>query len=314
MDGATAKKSPAVAHGFLESGILLVDKPAGPSSAQVVGRVKKRLGARKVGHLGTLDPFASGLLPLAINDGTKVAELFLSARKSYCGLIALGVRTDTQDATGRVVETRPAPALGEADLDELTRAFSGSQQQVPPMFSALKHGGTRLYHLARQGKEVPRAPRTINIESLRLWWEGPAELGFEMVCSKGTYVRTLAADIGARLGSGAHLKRLRRLACGSLTLDRAIPLDAIDTLVESGGRVPLLSLNEALADLPAVRFDNSRLAQLRVGQQQALVKLDPPAGEAHIVRVVGGGGLVALIEWTSKDEIARWRLYRLFNH
>src|SRR5712691_2116499 len=180
----------------LSSGLLLVDKPEGPTSAHVVGRVKRILGAKKVGHLGTLDPFASGLLPLGIDDGTKIAEIFLTAQKSYRGVIALGVATDTQDLTGKVIETRAVPALADLELEKLRRAFTGTLMQTPPMFSALKKDGVRLYRLARKGQTVERAQREIKVEALRLWTLGAAEIGFEVTCSKGTYIRTLAADMG----------------------------------------------------------------------------------------------------------------------
>ncbi len=147
----------------MESGILLVDKPEGPSSAQVVQRVKDIMGARKVGHLGTLDPFASGLLLLGINEGTKLAQIFLNAQKQYSGTITLGSETDTQDRTGKVLKVQDVPRLGDEELEKLQAAFTGSLRQVPPMFSALKQGGERLYRLARQGRSVPRSEREIII-------------------------------------------------------------------------------------------------------------------------------------------------------
>ena len=157
-----------------QSGILLIDKPEGPSSAQVVGRIKAISGAKKLGHLGTLDPFASGLLLVGVNEGTKVADIFISAAKSYRGVMVLGVATDSQDATGNVIKERPVPPVGKSELKELERKFTGELQQIPPMFSALKKDGVRLYKLARQGKEIPRAPRAITIETLRLCKSGEA--------------------------------------------------------------------------------------------------------------------------------------------
>jgi tRNA pseudouridine55 synthase len=168
-----------------ESGLLLVDKPEGPSSAHVVSRVKKILGAKKVGHLGTLDPFASGLLLLGINEGTKVADIFLGAVKSYHGVMVLGVETDSQDATGNILTVGPAPAVGDTELLVLEKKFTGDLQQVPPMFSALKKDGVRLYRLARQGKEVPRESRSIRVEKLCLRRLNDAELEFDVTCSRG---------------------------------------------------------------------------------------------------------------------------------
>src|SRR5918995_4390120 len=151
---------------MMNSGLLLIDKPEGPSSAHVVHRAKVFLGAKKVGHLGTLDPFASGLLLLGINEGTKISDIFLRAPKSYRGVITLGVDTDSQDSTGLVVKTRPVPPLADGELRVLEQRFSGELQQTPPMFSALKRDGVRLYKLARQGKEMARRPRKMQNESI----------------------------------------------------------------------------------------------------------------------------------------------------
>lgn len=295
---------------MVDSGLLLIDKPEGPSSAQVVHRVKVLLGAKKVGHLGTLDPFASGLLLLGVNEGTKIADLFLAAPKSYRGIMVMGVETDSQDATGSVVQVRAVPALGEAELTDLERQFSGDLRQVPPMFSALKREGVPLYRLARQGKEVPRAPRSIRVEKLRLKNLGNDEIEMELTCSRGTYVRTLAADMGEILGCGAHLKSLRRLACGHLTVDRAVTLDALE---RRGVKAPLLSLETALEPLRTMTWENQRLSRLRLGQQEILRHMDKPVGEEKLARIVDPlGRLVALIEWIEDAPRGRWRLVRIF--
>ena len=297
---------------FHLSGILLIDKPEGPTSAQVVGRVKRILGAKRVGHLGTLDPFASGLLPLAINEATKIAQLFLAAPKSYTGIITLGAETDTEDSTGRVVEVREVPSFGEREIEKLERAFTGTLRQTPPMFSAIKQGGVRLYDLARKGQSVPRTPREIKIERLRLWKVGPAELGFEVSCSKGTYVRTLAADMGRFLGCGAHLKSLRRLSCGHLGLEQAVPFTEIERL-KSQGNLPLLSLNQVLKDLREICLDNGSLSQIRMGRQEAVARLGAPEGGEQYARLVDAkGDLVALAQWAEETTGGRWRLFRVF--
>ncbi|HEY3302625.1 MAG TPA: tRNA pseudouridine(55) synthase TruB [Candidatus Binatia bacterium] len=293
------------------SGLLLVDKPEGPTSAHVVSRVKRILGAKKVGHLGTLDPFASGLLPLGIDDGTKVAEIFLAAQKSYQGVIALGVETDTQDSTGKTIEEREVPPLDDAAMEKLREAFTGAQMQTPPMYSALKKDGVRLYSLARKGQTVERAPREIKVEALRLWRTEPAEISFEVTCSKGTYIRTLAADMGKFLGCGAHLKSLRRLACGHLSVENAIPLDAIEAAQEEN-RIPLLSLNEALSQFRAVQLDSPGVSSLRMGRQEVLAGLGAPKQEEKIVRLLDAEkNLVALASW-SDEPGKRWRIYRMF--
>jgi tRNA pseudouridine55 synthase len=295
------------------SGILLIDKPEGPSSAQVVHRVKKRLQAKKVGHLGTLDPFASGLLLIGINDGTKIADIFLGGVKSYRGVIALGIETDTQDATGKVVRQRPVPLFGDAELRRLEQKFSGELQQVPPMFSALKRDGVRLYRLARQGKEVPREARPIRIDHLQLTRAGEAELQFETTCSRGTYVRTLAADMGTQLGCGAHLKKLRRIACDHLSVTNAINLEDFESRA-AGGAVPLLSLRDALAHLPTVTWQSRLLSRLRLGQQELLAKISPPRACDNLVGILDPcGELAALAKWTEDLAERRWRLYRVFH-
>jgi tRNA pseudouridine55 synthase len=296
----------------VDSCLLLIDKPAGPSSAQVVHGVKVLLGAKKVGHLGTLDPFASGLLLLGINEGTKIADIFLSASKSYRGIMVLGVETDSQDATGTIVQVRAVPAIGKVELRDLERQFSGDLRQVPPMFSALKRDGVPLYRLARQGKEVPREPRSIRIEKLRLSKLDKDEIEIELTCSRGTYVRTLAADIGKSLGCGAHLKSLRRLACGHLTVDQAVTLDELEQR-GPGMKAAVLSLEKALDHLQAVTWEHQLLSRLRLGQQEILRHLDKPVGGEKLARILDPrGGLVALVEWIEDVPQGRWRLIRVF--
>lgn len=296
----------------MKSGLLLIDKPEGPSSAHIVHRAKVFLGAKKVGHLGTLDPFASGLLLLGINEGTKIADIFLQAPKSYRGVITLGVDTDSQDSTGLVVKTHPVPPLADRELRVLEQRFSGEMQQIPPMFSALKKDGIRLYKLARQGKEVPRQPRSINIDSIRLQKISSAEIAMDVTCSRGTYVRTLASDLGQALGCGAHLKSLRRLACGHLTIEQAVSLDELERFGAQGEDV-LISLNRALAHLRGIVWENRWLARLRLGQQEVLSEIGKPTEPEELMRIVDARGvLVALIRWSEEIPGGGWRLLRVF--
>lgn len=295
-----------------KSGLLLIDKPEGPSSAHVVHRAKVFLGAKKVGHLGTLDPFASGLLLLGINEGTKISDIFLRAPKSYRGVITLGVDTDSQDSTGLVVKTRPVPPLADGELRALEQQFSGELQQIPPMFSALKKNGMRLYKLARQGKEVPRQPRSINIDSIHLQKINSAEIAIDVTCSRGTYVRTLAADLGQALGCGAHLKSLRRLACGHLTIEQAVSLEELERFGPRGEGV-LLSLNRALAPLRGIVLEHRWIARLRLGQQDVLGEIGKPIEGEELMRIVDArGDLVALIRWNEEIPGGGWRLVRIF--
>jgi tRNA pseudouridine55 synthase len=299
--------------GFMtDSGLLLVDKPAGPSSAQVVHRIKERLGAKRVGHLGTLDPFASGLLLLGINEGTKIADLFLHASKSYRGVMVLGVETDSQDATGKILQVRAVPPIGTAELKSLEQQFFGDLQQVPPMFSALKRRGVPLYRLARQGREVPREPRAIRIEKLWLNRLTQDEIEIELTCSRGTYVRTLVADMGKSLGCGAHLKSLRRTACGHLHVDQSLTLDELERL--NSREVRLLALEKVLEPLHAIVWDNHLVSRLRLGQQEVLRALAEPARGERLARILDSGGtLVGLVEWIEEIPRGRWRLVRVFH-
>jgi tRNA pseudouridine55 synthase len=296
-----------------KSGILLIDKPEGPSSAEVVHRVKRTLGAKKAGHLGTLDPFASGLLLVGINEGTKIAEIFLGAAKSYCGVMVLGIATDSQDRTGNVLETRPVPVIGEQDLTDLAKRFTGELQQVPPMFSALKKDGVRLYQLARQGMEVPRESRSIRIETLRLRQISAAEIAFDVTCSRGTYVRTLAADIGQHLGCGAHLKSLRRTSCGHLAITEALALEDLERR-DTAANVPLISLSAALSHIRAITWENSWLSRLRLGQQEILRQIGKPMAGERLIRIQDHRGeVVALVEWSEEISQGNWRIYRGFH-
>lgn len=295
-----------------KSGLLLVDKPEGPSSAHVVQRAKVSLGAKKVGHLGTLDPFASGLLLLGINEGTKISDIFLRAPKSYRGVVTLGVATDSQDSTGVVVKTRPVPSLGDLELRVLEQRFSGQLQQTPPMFSALKRDGVRLYKLARQGKEVPRLPRTIQIDSIQLRQINCTEVGIDVTCSRGTYVRTLAADLGEALGCGAHLKSLRRIACGHLRVERAVSLDELERLT-TRAESAMIPLSSALTHLRGITWDHRWLARLRLGQQECLSQIGKPLEKQELVRLLDArGDLVALIGWNEDTPSGGWRLLRVF--
>jgi tRNA pseudouridine55 synthase len=285
-------------------GILLVDKPAGISSAGVVREVKRRLGVVKIGHLGTLDPFATGLLPLALGEGTKVVSFLIQEQKSYTGVISLGRSTRTLDSTGEVVETAAVPPLAAEDLERVARLFHGAIEQVPPMFSAVKRRGIPLYELARRGIDVDRAPRQVQIESLSLTFLSSTEIAISVRCSKGTYVRTLACDIAVALGTVGHLASLRRTAFGSFDVASAIPAQD----VSAGVSLPILPPRMALAGLRELEVDERLAARIRSGQQASAECLSPIPLPAEVAKVISARALVALIS----EQHGRWRIRRVF--
>lgn len=212
-------------------GILLVDKPADHTSHDVIARLRGKLRMKRIGHAGTLDPMATGLLVVLVGKATSVSQYLISLDKEYTGTIKLGVTTNSQDADGEVLVTRPvSPSLTEAEVLAAIKTMLGDQYQMPPMFSAIKIDGVPLYKLARKGEEIVREPRFIRVASWDLTRFAPPELDFCVRCTKGTYVRTLAHDLGEKLGCGAHLSALRRTGTDKLTLERALTIDQINAL------------------------------------------------------------------------------------
>src|ERR1044071_5418774 len=210
-------------------GVLLVDKAAGMTSHDVVAIVRRRLQIKKVGHCGTLDPIATGLLLLTLGRGTKIQDLLMSEDKEYAGTMVLGISTDTQDRTGATLEERILPSLDDATVRAAFEKYSGDFYQMPPMVSAIKQGGVPLYKLARQGKIVEREPRLVHVYRYSIDRIAPPEIDFTVLCSKGFYVRTYAHDIGETLGCGAHLQELRRTRSGRFDLCRAVTVEEIKT-------------------------------------------------------------------------------------
>ncbi|HRO62098.1 MAG TPA: tRNA pseudouridine(55) synthase TruB [Burkholderiaceae bacterium] len=288
-------------------GILLLDKPKGLSSNDALVRARRLLNALKAGHGGTLDPMATGLLPLMFGEATKFAQDALDADKTYLAELTLGVTTDTADAEGQVLQRR-AVNVDETALRAACDAFVGGIEQVPPMHSALKRDGKPLYEYARAGIEVERKARPVKIHSIALldWMPGgdAPRATIRVRCSKGTYIRTLAADIGERLGCGAHLSALRRESVGRLGVEQAIGLDALEALSLEARRARLDPPDALLADLPRVDLDESASARFRNGQRlpahalaagQAAL-LDKLAAPAR-VRVYSDSRLIGLAQW-----------------
>ncbi|HEX2688398.1 MAG TPA: tRNA pseudouridine(55) synthase TruB [Kofleriaceae bacterium] len=239
-------------------GVLVLDKPAGMSSAMAVDRVRGELAIDRAGHGGTLDPIATGVLPICVGAGTKLAQFLLADDKAYEAEGMLGVETDTLDRTGRVIAERAVWVTRDL-LASVLAAHIGEQSQIPPMYSAIKQGGVRLYQRARAGQEVERAPRTIRIDRLDLLAFEPPRFRIAIACSKGTYVRSLIADIGQALGAGAHLTELRRTRSGKFTLDQAVTLDRL-----AWAR---LIPPELATDLPPVTVPGALVAQVYSGVQ-----------------------------------------------
>jgi tRNA pseudouridine55 synthase len=285
------------------NGILVIDKPKGLSSFDVVRQVRRLCQTRRVGHAGTLDPLATGVLPVAVGQATRLVEYLMAGEKSYQASCRLGIVTDTQDSEGRILQEQPWQQVDRTVLDAVLTGFTGEISQLPPMFSALKKDGQPLYRLARQGIEVERQPRTVRIASLEVDGFTPPDLTVTVRCSKGTYVRTLCHDIGRQLGCGAHMTALRRLACGSFTLAASHTLEELQSLAEQGLPLPLVSPSAALADWPALAVDGAVLARLRNGVAPYLAELSGPlpnAGEP--VRFLAGDALVAIARYRPEGQ------------
>lgn len=292
------------------AGILNVDKPTGLTSHDVVAKVRKASGLRKVGHAGTLDPAASGVLLVCLGQATRVTEFLMEGRKRYDAEIRLGVTTDTGDSEGRVLRRIPEINTSQQEVQEALDRFKGRVEQIPPMHSALKHQGTTLYRLARQGIEVERRPRPVEIYDLRLTEWAPPTFQLLVECSKGTYVRALARDLGDVLGTGAFLQRLVRVASGSYTLDDAVSLtEALQRLAGGRWQEILHPLDEALLSLEGMTVDEESESLIRHGQQvEGPEPLSAPFCRAYSA---SSGRFVALMQYDERNKA--WQPRKVFN-
>lgn len=281
------------------NGFVVIDKPAGITSHDVVSRVRRILGTRKVGHTGTLDPFATGVLPVAVNDGTKAIPFLDEGSKTYEALLRLGVTTDTLDMTGSVLsESDPGNITQELFISCLP-GFTGAITQIPPMYSAIKQGGQPLYKLARQGVEVERKARDIEIYSLELLSFDLPHAAIRVVCSRGTYVRTLADDIGRQLGCGAALQELRRTASGPFCIDGAVTLVELEAAASEGKAEEVcLSPMAVLEHLPEIPLTTAGVEGLRFGRAPlwCATLLESPlvCATETLSRLTSDGALVAV--------------------
>ena len=252
-------------------GVLLLDKPIGLSSNAALQRAKRLLNAAKAGHTGTLDPLASGLLPLCFGDATKFAQVLLDAPKRYAATVRFGETTTTGDAEGAVLTSRPV-TIDEAQLEQALSAFRGRIEQVPPRYAALKYEGRNYYEYARAGVEIPRVARPVEIHNLILVAWDPPLVVLDVGCSKGTYVRALAEDLGTALGCGAHLWALRRTTTGGFDVADAVTLETFESLPPAARVARLLSVDAPLADLPRLDLDLERARDILQGRHLAAVE------------------------------------------
>jgi tRNA pseudouridine55 synthase len=285
-------------------GLLLVDKPEGITSADVVRAVKGQLRC-KTGHLGTLDPFATGVLPVCIGEGTKIAQFLNTADKEYSGRIRLGHETDSGDRTGSVTQTAAVPELSPSQLASVAARFLGETLQLPPMHSAIKHHGVPLYQLARKGIAVQRQARRVRIHALELAGDGPDGIAFRVTCSKGTYIRVLAQDIARALDTLGHLEALRRLRFGAFRIAAAVPLEAV------GQRpLPIVGLRDALQHLREIQLDAAAAQRARQGYAPLLQSI-PPGAYDEAVKLVDPSGVLASV--ILMEGVGRWRFARVFS-
>jgi len=295
------KKSGSDVHG-----IFLLDKRLGISSNRALQEVKRLFNAKKAGHTGSLDPLASGLLPVCLGEATKTSAYLLNERKRYQVEIQLGIVTNTGDAEGTVIQESPVPELSQKQLDDCLNNFVGSYDQVPPMFSALKYNGKKLYELAREGKTVERKPRRITIYKLQFIDYQQQQLTINVHCSKGTYIRSLAEDIGKFLGCGGTVTKLRRLAVGGFTIDRCYTIEQLQAMSSEQLKDVLIAVDEPLISMPAVNVTDEQAQAIRHGQ---VLQIDETT--EGLVRIYSRQIFLGLGEMIMGGKLAPKKLYHL---
>lgn len=290
-------------------GIVLLDKRLGVSSNRALQEVRRLFNANKAGHTGSLDPLATGLLPLCFGEATKVSALMLDDDKRYQVEVRLGVMTDTGDREGVVIKTCPVPELTVAQIEACLSRFTGSIEQVPPMYSALKHGGKKLYELAREGKTIERKARRISIFELKLLDFSGDRLTLEVFCSKGTYIRSLAEDIGHALGCCGTVTVLRRLQAGSFNIAEAKTIEQLAAMDEQNLFACLIAVDKPLAAIPAVRLSAEQAQCIKYGQAISVEKSQPGA-----VRLYHAETFLGLGEMLLNGKIAPKKLFNMNNN
>jgi tRNA pseudouridine55 synthase len=289
------------------NGVVVVDKPRGITSFDVVARVRRATGTRRVGHSGTLDPMATGVLPVCVGEATKLVPFLMAAEKTYQAEALFGITTDTLDADGEVKEIRDASHLTRDAVAAALGEFVGVIYQRPPMHSALRVDGRRLYELAREGKEVEREARPVEVHAAELSEfsavAGRVTARVVVQCGKGTYIRSLMADLGDRLGVGAHLIALRRTRVGAFTEAQAVPIERV-------GEGSLIALADALAGLPSIRLDELQARDIRDGKLSAVAALRPPEIASPYVRLLRADGTLLAV---AESDAGNLRLARVFS-
>ncbi len=286
-------------------GIFNIDKPSGITSHDVVDTVRKRVGQRRVGHAGTLDPLATGVLVVCVGYATRLVEYMVGHDKEYRVTVRLGVETDTYDAEGTVIAERPVPSLSQEDIEQVLARFRGEIEQVPPKFSAIRRQGKRLYELARAGEEVDAPSRRVAIHALVLERWTPPDLTLRVTCSAGTYIRSLAHDIGRALGTGGQVIALRRLRSGPFRVEDAVPLERL--VHADDWRAYLLPPDAGLADWPRLDLSPAQAEDVRHGRP---LLLERPPREATWARAYVDDKFVAVLQWN--EEEARWQPRKVF--
>lgn len=291
------------------SGVLIVDKPQDMTSAKVVALIKKWLHIKKAGHAGTLDPMATGVLVCCLNQATRLARFFLHGAKTYEAVLRLGIETDTQDASGGVVARHPVVGCSMERIEAVFREFEGLSEQMPPVYSALKHKGVSLYKLARQGRPVQKPARPVSIQKLEILAVAFPEIRFRVVCSGGTYIRSLCADIGQALGCGGHMHALKRIESSGFTLHEAVSLSRIKDLALNGRiKACIISMADALKQMPQVVAGTLLSEKIRHGRMigNGEIDFDPTSPKAppdrRFVKVVNlQNDLLAVLKYNPEE-------------
>jgi tRNA pseudouridine55 synthase len=287
-------------------GILLLDKRIGISSNRALQEVKRLFNANKAGHTGSLDPLATGLLPICFGEATKISGMLLDDNKRYHVIVQLGIKTDTGDLEGDIIETKPIPGTTLAEIEAILKKFTGAIDQVPPMYSALKLNGKKLYELARKGITVERKPRRITIFELKLLDTQKDSLELEVYCSKGTYIRSLAEDIGDALGCGATVQALRRIQSGRFSIAQAKSLEQLQAAGKQQLMESLIAVDDPLKSLPSLQLNGQQAQAIKYGQT-----LELNQELRGTVRLYGEGGFLGLGEMRLDGKLAPKKLFNL---